>query len=49
MSCIMIVISFHEHVDFFIEDNKNNEYGGEFLRKLKIFKIFAFLHLVFYV
>ena len=33
----------------FIEDNKRNEYGGEFLEKLKFFSIFfAFLHLVFY-
>ena len=33
----------------FIEDNKRNEHGGEFSRKLQIFfKIFAFLHLVFY-
>ena len=32
----------------FIEDNKRNEYGAEFSIKLKIFKIFPFLHLVFY-
>ena len=32
----------------FIVDNKRNEHGGEFSRKLKILKKFAFLHLVFY-
>ena len=32
----------------FIEDNKRNAHGEEFSRKLNIFKIFAFLHLVFY-
>ena len=31
----------------FIENNKRNEHGGSFLEKN--FKIFAFLHLVFYV
>ena len=41
MPCIMIFISFHEHADFFIEDNKRNEYGGSFLESLKFLK---FLH-----
>ena len=31
---------FHEHVDF-IEDNKRNEHGGEFSRKLKNFQNFC--------
>ena len=38
----------HEHADFIITDNKRNKFGGEFSRKLKIFIIFTFLHLVLY-
>ena len=48
MPCILIVITFSMSMLSFIEDNKRNEHGGSFLENLKFFKIFAFLHLVFY-
>ena len=50
MPCILIVITFSMSMLSFIEDNKRNEHGGggSFLDNLEIFKIVAFLHLVFY-
>ena len=48
MPCILIVIIFSMSMLSFIEDNKRNEHGGSFLENLEFFKIFAFLHLVFY-
>ena len=41
MLCILIVITFSMSMLDFIEDNKRNEHGGDFSRKLKIFKIFC--------
>ena len=48
MSFILIFITFSMSMLSFIEDNKRDEHGGEFSRKLKFIKNFAFLHLVFY-
>ena len=42
MPCILIVITFSMSMLSFIEDNKRNEHGGEFSRKLK--KISNVLH-----
>ena len=41
MPCILIVITFSKSMLSFMEDNKRNEYGGEFSRKLKIFQNFC--------
>ena len=41
MPCILIVITFSMSMLSFIEDNKRNEHGGEFSRKLRIFQNFC--------
>ena len=41
MPCMLIFITFSMSMLSFIEDNKRNEHGGEFSRKLRIFQNFC--------